>query len=195
MKDIAVQALQQSAQVLDQLIHNQQALTTLTQAAESLATGLGQGRKVYSCGNGGSFCDAAHFAEELSGRFRRNRRPLPAMAISDGSHMTCTANDFGYEHVFSRFLEAHIQTGDHCLLISTSGKSPNILNAAKVARAAGAKVISLTGQEASPLSEMSDYDICTPAGQWSDRVQELHIKCIHILVEMVEYKLNMNKEA
>ncbi|MFK7873877.1 MAG: SIS domain-containing protein [Oligoflexales bacterium] len=192
MKNIALSALQQGAQALDALMKNEHTLDTLVAAAKSLSQSLELGHKVYSCGNGGSFCDAAHFAEELSGRFRQDRKALAAMAISDGAHISCAANDFGYENVYSRFLEAHAQPGDHCLLISTSGRSPNIINAAKAAKASGATVISLTGKKASPLSELSDFDICTPGGQWADRVQELHIKCIHILIEMVETTLNLH---
>ena len=145
--------------------------------------------RVLSCGNGGSLCDAMHFAEELSGRFRRDRRALSAMAASDPSHLTCVANDFGYDQVFSRFVEAHGRRNDTLLAITTSGRSPNVLAAAVRARAIGMHVIGLSGKRDSPLASLVDVEICTPAGTFSDRVQELHIKVIHLLVEIVERAL------
>ncbi len=131
-------------------------------------------------------CDAMHFAEELTGRYRKNRRGYPAVAISDPSHLTCTANDFGYDYIFSRYLESHGNPGDCLLAISTSGKSPNVLKAAETARFSGIKVIALTGKAGSEMESCSDVCICTPGGSFADRVQELHIKVIHILIEMVE---------
>jgi D-sedoheptulose 7-phosphate isomerase len=149
-----------------------------------------QGGKVMSCGNGGSMCDAMHFAEELSGKFRTERQALPAIAISDPAHLTCAGNDFGFETVFSRFVEAHGKKGDVLLAISTSGKSPNILRAATEARNRGVRVIALTGKSPSQLSELADIEICTPGlTAYSDRIQELHIKVIHILIELVEQAL------
>jgi D-sedoheptulose 7-phosphate isomerase len=130
-----------------------------------------------------------HFAEELSGRFRDDRRGLPATAISDASHLSCVANDFGYEYVFSRYIESHGRGGDVLLAISTSGTSKNIVTAARAAKELGLAVISLTGKPGSTVGQLADIDICTPAGRYSDRVQELHIKVIHILVEMVERSL------
>lgn len=131
-------------------------------------------------------CDAMHFAEELSGRFRNDRPALAALAISDVGHMTCVANDYGYEYVFSRYLEAHGQQGDFLLAISTSGKSRSILNAVEVAHNRGMRVIGLHGRRGSPLDDASDYSICTPGGAYADRVQELHIKVVHILIEIIE---------
>lgn len=131
-------------------------------------------------------CDAMHFAEELTGRFRKNRKAYPAIAINDPSHLTCVANDFGYDYVFSRYLEGHGSKGDVLIAISTSGSSPTILNAAETAKDHGIKVISLTGKINSELKELSDIHICTPGGQFADRVQELHIKVLHILIEMIE---------
>jgi D-sedoheptulose 7-phosphate isomerase len=134
-------------------------------------------------------CDAMHFAEELSGRYRKNRRPLAASAISDPGYLTCTANDFGYEEVFARYLLAHGRAGDCLLAISTSGASPNVIAAAKAARDLGITCIGLTGRRESALGREVDLEICTPAGQFADRVQELHIKVIHILIELVERRL------
>ena len=134
-------------------------------------------------------CDAIHFAEELSGRFRKNRRALAAAAISDPGHLTCTANDFGYDQVFARYLEAHASKGDVLVGITTSGASPNVLAAADRARTLGAHVIGLTGRPGSAMAGRCDVEICTPGGEFSDRAQELHIKVIHILIELVERNL------
>jgi len=146
--------------------------------------------KVMSCGNGGSLCDAMHFAEEMTGRYRSNRRPYAALAISDASHMACVGNDYGYEEVFSRYVEAHGRKGDVLLAITTSGTSRNIVKAAEVARRKGVKVVALTGRDETPITELADVSIVTPAGRWADRVQELHIKCIHILIELIERRLD-----
>ena len=134
-------------------------------------------------------CDAMHFAEELSGRYRLHRKGLPAASISDPSHLSCVGNDYGYDRVFARYLEAHGSEGDCLLAISTSGTSANVLAAADYAKHHGIHIIALTGRHGSRLSELSDTDICTPAGQYADRVQELHIKVIHILIELVEREL------
>jgi len=182
-------SLQEARDSLDMLIENRAALERIERAARLLLSAFGSGNRVFSCGNGGSMSDAIHFAEELSGRYRLNRKGLPAMAISDVGHLTCVANDFGYDHVFSRFLESHARANDVLLAISTSGKSPNILKAAETARALGVKVIALTGNPDSQLGKFADIDICTPGGNFADRVQELHIKVIHILIELVERTL------
>ena len=160
---------------------------TIAAAGAALCECLNGGGRIFSCGNGGSMCDAMHFAEELSGRFRSDRPALGATAISDPSHLTCAANDYGFESVFSRYVEGHGREGDVLLGISTSGASANILRAAEAAKARGMRVISLTGKRGSALGALADFDLCTPGGtRWSDRVQELHIKVIHILIEIVE---------
>jgi D-sedoheptulose 7-phosphate isomerase len=133
--------------------------------------------------------DAVHFAEELTGRFWENRRGLPAQAISDVGHLSCVANDFGYEQVFSRYLQSHGRAGDCLFAITTSGSSANVLNAAAAAKDLGMKVISLTGQQSTQLESLSDICVATPAGAFADRVQELHIKVIHILLELIERRL------
>jgi len=133
--------------------------------------------------------DAMHFAEELSGRFRNDRPPIAAAAISDPGHITCTANDYGFAHIFSRYLEAFGRQGDVLLAISTSGNSENVLNAAKVARDKGMKVIGLTGKDGGNLAQLCDVEIRAPHSEYSDRVQEIHIKVIHILVMLVERHL------
>jgi D-sedoheptulose 7-phosphate isomerase len=174
---------------LDALRENAAALGAIAAAGRALAETLGHGGRVFSCGNGGSMCDAMHFAEELSGRYRDDRRALAAVAISDPGHLTCVANDYGYEAVFSRYLEAHGRNGDCLLAISTSGASRNVLAAAAAAKAQGMTVVALTGRPGVPLAEGADIAICTPAGRYADRVQELHIKVIHILIALIERAL------
>lgn len=159
---------------------------TLEKTARLMADAIRLGGKIISCGNGGSCCDAMHFAEELTGRYRDNRRALPAIAIADPSHLTCVANDFGYEDVFSRYVEGLGRPGDVLLGISTSGTSKNVLKAAKAAREKGMKIVVLCGHKHTELTELADIAIHTPEFPHSDRVQELHIKCIHILIEAIE---------
>ncbi len=182
------QALEQSLHALQQLMANQTALDSIEHAATLLIHTFENGGRVYACGNGGSMSDAMHFAEELTGRFRSNRAGLPAQAISDVGHLTCVANDFGYDQVFSRYLQAHGRTGDCLFAISTSGKSANIVNAAVAAKDLGMTVVALTGRDHSELSVLADVSIATPAGKFADRAQELHIKVIHILIELIERK-------
>jgi D-sedoheptulose 7-phosphate isomerase len=147
---------------------------------------LENGGKLMSCGNGGSMCDAMHFAEEWTGRFRGNRSALPAIAFSDPSQLTCIANDFGYEEVFARSVEAYGQKGDLFVAISTSGNSPNILRATKVARERGITVVGLLGKGGGKLRELVDIPIIVPLAETSDRIQEVHIKVLHIAIEAVE---------
>lgn len=186
---VITDTLREARSAIDALLANERTLAAIAEAGRVLTASLAQGGRVYSCGNGGSMCDAMHFAEELSGRFRLDRKPLAAVAISDPGHMTCVANDFGYEAVFSRYIEAHGRRGDCLLAISTSGKSPNVLAAARAAAAQGVKVIAMTGRVGAPLSELADIEICTPVGRFADRVQELHIKIVHILIELIEREL------
>ena len=183
------QTLVEARSALDALLANPTTLNAIDQAGTCLADLFERGGRVFSCGNGGSMCDAMHFAEELSGRYRGNRKALAAVAISDAGYMSCVANDYGYEHVFSRYLEAHARRGDVLVAISTSGTSGNVLAAVRVAQEMGMTVIGLSGRPGATLSTLADIDICTPGGQFADRVQELHIKVIHILIESVERRL------
>lgn len=146
-------------------------------------------KKIISCGNGGSMCDAMHFAEELSGRYRENRRALPAISIADPSHISCVSNDFGYASVFSRYLEALGNKGDVLLAISTSGNSENVIKAIEIAKIKGMKVIGLTGKNGGKMAEMCDIEIRAPFSEYADRAQEIHIKVIHCLIDFVESKL------
>lgn len=182
-------ALSESADALQALRADRAALAAIARAAALIVDAFGRGGRVFSCGNGGSMCDAMHLAEELSGRFRGDRKGLPATAISDPGHLSCVANDFGYEAVFARYLESHTRAGDVLAAISTSGTSKNVLAAARSARELGMQVVALTGRRESALAALADCEICTPAGRYADRVQELHIKVIHILIELIERDL------
>lgn len=181
--------MDEAARALDALRRNDVALTAVAKAADLMVSSLRQGGCLYSCGNGGSMCDAMHFAEELTGRYRKDRPAVRAISISDASHISCVGNDYGYEYIFSRYLEAHGRPGDVLLAISTSGSSKNVKRAVEAARDQGMKVISLTGQPGSLIGSLADVDVCTPGGQYADRVQELHIKVIHTLMELIERDL------
>ena len=158
-------------------------------AAQTMVTALRSGKKIMSCGNGGSMCDAMHFAEELSGRYRDDRPGIAALSISDPSHLSCVANDFGYAFVFSRYVESLGQEGDVLLAISTSGNSENILNAIQAAQKKGMKVIGLTGKSGGKMAELCDVEIRAPHSSFADRAQEIHIKVIHTLIDRIETAL------
>ncbi|MGB1239424.1 MAG: D-sedoheptulose-7-phosphate isomerase [Pseudomonadales bacterium] len=183
------EALEQSRAMLDNFINTAANTAQLERASQLLIERLRAGNSIYSCGNGGSMSDAMHFAEELSGRYRNSRPALSATAISDPGHITCVANDFGYEYIFSRYLEACAKQGDCLLAISTSGSSKNVIKAAQYARENGILVIGLTGKTGSALGEICDIDISVGASDYADRIQEMHIKVIHILIEQVERAL------
>jgi D-sedoheptulose 7-phosphate isomerase len=189
LKDHIRASLAEAKAALDNLIANDATLDAVARAAALLIATFRVRSRVYSCGNGGSMSDAMHFAEELTARYRHDRPGLPAIAISDPGHLTCVGNDMGYEDVFSRFIDAHGREGDVLLAISTSGKSPNVLKAARSAKALGMRVIALTGKAGAPLDALADIVICTPGGAYADRAQELHIKVIHILIELIEREL------
>jgi D-sedoheptulose 7-phosphate isomerase len=182
-------ALQEASDSLGRLQADSAMLDRIARAGTLLADTFVAGGRAYSCGNGGSMCDAMHFAEELTGRFRDNRPGYAALAIGDASHLTCVGNDYGYEQVFARFIQAHGRKGDVLLAISTSGTSKNVVAAATVAKTLGMRIIALTGRAATPLADLADIAIVTPGGKYADRVQELHIKVIHILIELVERRL------
>ncbi len=188
-------SLEEARRALDNFIANEQTLKNIERAAELLVESFENKGKAFSCGNGGSMCDAMHFAEELTGRYRKNRPGIAAVSISDASHISCVANDFGYDYIFSRYVESHGRAGDVLIAISTSGKSPNVIKAAEAARALGVKVVALTGKPGSALEALADVCICAPGGDFADRVQELHIKVLHILIELVERKLSPGNYA
>jgi D-sedoheptulose 7-phosphate isomerase len=189
MKDRIKNSLEEARRALEHLLADEETLDQIDAAAAGLVTCFEHGGRVFSCGNGGSMCDAAHFAEELTGRYRKNRPGFAAIAINDPSHITCVGNDFGFDTIFSRYIESHGRMGDVLLALSTSGKSPNILKAMAAAEKLGMITIALIGAAESPLAMLADIAICTPAGDFADRVQELHIKVLHILIELVERQL------
>jgi D-sedoheptulose 7-phosphate isomerase len=158
----------------------------IAQGIALMHAALANGHKIMSCGNGGSMCDAMHFAEELSGRYRNNRPALAAVSISDPSHLSCVANDYGYDFVFSRYVEGLGQTGDVLLGISTSGNSKNVLLAVEAAKAKGIHTIVLTGKDGGQLAGLADLEIRAPFSSYADRAQEIHIKVIHSFILGIE---------
>ncbi|KPD01826.1 D-sedoheptulose 7-phosphate isomerase [Moellerella wisconsensis] len=188
-QDLIRGELNEAAETLTQFLSDDKNIDAIQQAAILLADSFKAGGKVLSCGNGGSHCDAMHFAEELTGRYRENRPGYPAIAISDVSHLSCVSNDFGYEYVFSRFLEAVGKEGDVLLGISTSGNSGNIIKAIEAAREKGMKVITLTGKDGGKMAGSADIEIRVPHFGYADRIQEIHIKVIHILIQLIEKEM------
>ncbi|MDR2009844.1 MAG: D-sedoheptulose 7-phosphate isomerase [Bacteroidales bacterium] len=177
---------EEAIKVLQEFLENEVNLKNIETAGAIMANAIKNGGKIFSCGNGGSMCDAMHFAEELTGSFREKRKAIPAIAISDPAHITCTANDFGWNYVFSRYIEALGKKEDVLLAISTSGNSANIIEAAKTAGERGMKIVALTGKDGGLLKNMCDVEIRSPQSKYSDRVQEIHIKVIHSLIEYIE---------
>ncbi|EMK2661392.1 D-sedoheptulose 7-phosphate isomerase [Providencia stuartii] len=188
-QDLIRGELSEAADTLAKFLSDDANIQAIEQAAVLLADSFKAGGKVLSCGNGGSHCDAMHFAEELTGRYRENRSGYPAIAISDVSHLSCVSNDFGYEYVFSRFIEAVGKEGDVLLGISTSGNSGNIIKAISAAREKGMKVITLTGKDGGKMAGSADIEIRVPHFGYADRIQEIHIKVIHILIQLIEKEM------
>ena len=181
----------EEAQLILSQFQNTENFEKIETAIEMMCTALKAGNKIISCGNGGSMCDAMHFAEELSGRFRNNRRGLAAVSISDPSHISCVANDFGYDFVFSRYIEALGQSGDVLLGISTSGSSKNVILAVEEAKKKGMKTLVLTGKDGGKLAELADLEIRAPYSEFADRAQEIHIKVIHNFILGIELNLGL----
>ncbi|MEX1198068.1 MAG: SIS domain-containing protein [Pseudohongiellaceae bacterium] len=186
MQDIVIGTLTEARTFLDAFIRDEQRVQSVREAADVLIRTFKSGQAVYSCGNGGSMSDAMHFAEELTGRYRLSRQALAATAISDPGHLSCVANDFGYEQVFSRYLEGRGRPGDCLLAISTSGTSANVIRAAEFAMDNHMAVITLTGAPGSALGKLASVDISVGHSEFADRIQEMHIKIIHLLIEQVE---------
>lgn len=190
MKDIIQANLLEAQQVLNQFFNDPAKISSIEDAATCLVAALKQGKKIISCGNGGSHCDAMHFAEELSGRYRENRPALAAIAISDPSHISCVSNDFGYNYVFSRFIEGLGNAGDVLFGISTSGNSANIIEAVKAAQAKGMAVVLLTGKDGGQLAAYKNvFEVRVDHFGYADRIQEIHIKVIHILIQLIEKEM------
>jgi D-sedoheptulose 7-phosphate isomerase len=189
MTQTILEELKQAQQTLANFMADPANITAIEKAATAMSDAVAAGGKILSCGNGGSMCDAMHFAEELTGRYRNNRQAIPAISISDVSHMSCVGNDYGYDYVFSRYIEALGNKGDVLLAISTSGNSANVLKAAEAAKAKGMIVVGLTGKDGGKLAPLCDAEVRVPHMGYADRVQEIHIKVIHILILLIEEQL------
>ncbi|WP_159468484.1 D-sedoheptulose 7-phosphate isomerase [Dyadobacter sp. 3J3] len=185
-QDIISQELREAQTVLDTFLSDPVQIEKIEKAASLMADAIKNNHKIISCGNGGSHCDAMHFAEELTGRYRDNRRAMPAIAISDVSHISCVSNDFGFEYVFSRFVEGLGQEGDVLLGLSTSGNSANIIRAVEAAKEKGMKVVIMSGKDGGKLAGIADVEIRVPHFGYADRIQEIHIKVIHIFMLLIE---------
>lgn len=191
LKEQIKQQFEEASEILN-AFQTEENFNKIEKAVLMMSEALKNGNKIISCGNGGSMCDAMHFAEELSGRFRENRKGLAAISISDPSHITCVANDFGFDYIFSRYLEAVGQAGDVLLGISTSGNSKNVILAVDKAKELGIKTIILTGKDGGKLTDLADLEIRAPYSSYADRAQEIHIKIIHNLILGIERELICN---
>jgi D-sedoheptulose 7-phosphate isomerase len=187
--DRIIHSLNEARNLLEKMIADKTFIQSISRAASLMTNSLKINAKIISCGNGGSMADAMHFAEEMTGKFRDERPSIPAIAISDPSHITCAANDYGFGAIFSRFIESMGNENDILFAISTSGNSENIIRAAETARSRSMKIIALTGKDGGKLSSLSDVEIRIPHFGYSDRIQEMHIKVIHIIIELVEAEL------
>lgn len=185
MEQILKQAFLDAYVVLGDFIKDEKNFQTIGKIAEELAEAYKNGKKSLIAGNGGSNCDAMHFAEEFTGRFRKDRKALPSLSISDSSHITCVGNDYGFDAIFSKGVEAFGQEGDFFFGLSTSGNSANIIEAVKAAKERGLKTVSLLGKDGGKLKGMCDYEFIIQA-KTSDRVQEVHMMILHIIIEGVE---------
>lgn len=188
-QDLIRNELTEAADVLQKFLSDDNNIAQIEAAAKMIADSFKQDGKVLSCGNGGSHCDAMHFAEELTGRYRDNRPGYAGIAISDPSHLSCVSNDFGYDYVFSRYVEAVGRKGDVLFGLSTSGNSGNILKAIEAAKAKGMKTIALTGKDGGKMAGLADIEIRVPHFGYADRIQEVHIKIIHIIIQLIEKEM------
>ncbi|MBR9875143.1 D-sedoheptulose 7-phosphate isomerase [Vibrio sp. J1-1] len=188
-QDLIKSELNEAAEVLNKFLNDDHNIAQIEAAAKMIADSFKQEGKVLSCGNGGSHCDAMHFAEELTGRYRDNRPGYAGIAISDPSHLSCVSNDFGYDFVFSRYVEAVGRKGDVLFGLSTSGNSGNILKAIEAAKAKGIKTIALTGKDGGKMAGLADVEIRVPHFGYADRIQEVHIKIIHIVIQLIEKEM------
>lgn len=186
--DFIKSSLHETELTLRRFISNEENIELIHQAINLFVSSFKNDGHIFSCGNGGSMCDSLHFAEELTGRYRKDRRPLPATGISEAGHITCISNDFGFDHIFSRFVEAWGKKNDSLLAISTSGHSKNVINAVEVAKKKGMKIVGLLGKSGGELKHLVDVPIIVDS-QITDRIQEIHIKCIHIFIEGIERNL------
>jgi D-sedoheptulose 7-phosphate isomerase len=177
--------LSDAKKCLEEFISSKQSLELCSKFSEMLTQTVQGGGNVFTCGNGGSHCDSMHFAEELTGRYRKDRKPMGALALGDASHITCVANDFGFEYIFSRQLEGLGRKGDLLIGLSTSGNSKNVINAFETAKSKGIKSVALLGKDGGQLKSKADLAILVP-GRTADRIQEMHIKLLHTVIETLE---------
>jgi D-sedoheptulose 7-phosphate isomerase len=195
IKQSVLNELNEAQNVLASFLSNAENISLIEQAAIVMVDAVKDGNKIISCGNGGSHCDAMHFAEELTGRYRNNREPLAAIAISDPSYLSCVGNDYGYDQVFSRFITGLGKPGDVLLAISTSGQSESIVKAIIAAKQKGMTIIVLTGKDGGKLKGTGDIEICIKHFGYADRIQEMHIKIIHIMIMLIEKQLGVDQIA
>lgn len=184
---------QEAMQTLQRFMEDAEQMNNIDRAAQAMIQAIKTDGKILSCGNGGSHCDAMHFAEELTGRYRDNRPGIAAIAISDVSHISCVGNDYGYDQIFSRYIEAVGRKGDVLLAISTSGNSANVVKAIEAAKAKGMTVVGLTGKDGGKMASLIDIEIRAPHAPFADRAQEIHIKVIHSLIDSIEVGLDYAK--
>jgi len=175
--------------VLDAFLSDENNFHKISQCVNVISDSFKSGGKILSCGNGGSHCDSMHFAEELTGRYKHNRPALPAISISDSSHITCVGNDYGYDFIFSRYVQAHGKPGDVLLGISTSGNSENVYQAMLEAKKIGMTIIGLTGKDGGKIKDLCDIEVRAPKSDFADRAQEIHIKVIHSIIDGIEQEL------
>ncbi|MEQ8530995.1 MAG: D-sedoheptulose 7-phosphate isomerase [Imperialibacter sp.] len=189
MKELIEHELKEAHQLLEKFLSDPATAQSIEKAADLMVKSILEGKKIISCGNGGSMSDAMHFAEELSGRYRGNRPSIPAVSISDPTHITCVGNDYGFDYIFSRYVEGLGQSGDVLLGISTSGNSKNVIEAVSKAKEKGLRIVLLTGKDGGKLANAGDVEIRVPYFGFADRIQEVHIKVIHIFILLIEKKL------
>ena len=187
-KQVWLNCFSEAQKTLEQFMNDPAQIQKCLQFTDMLITTFKNNGTVFTCGNGGSHCDAMHFAEEFTGRYRKDRRPLGALALGDASHVTCVSNDYGFKHIFSRQVEGLGRAGDILVGLSTSGNSENVIMAVEAAKKKGMKTIGLLGRDGGKLKDMVDLAIVVPA-QTSDRIQEIHIKLIHTVIETVEREI------
>ncbi len=188
MSDFIVNALKDSQEALNTFVSNPKNIESIDKAINQFVDSIKLDGRILACGNGGSMCDSMHFVEELTGRYRKDRDPISAMSMGDPGHLTCVANDYGYKHVFDRYVQAWGRKGDTLLAISTSGNSENVILATQMAKSKGMKVVGLLGKDGGKLKDLVDVPLIVDC-KVTDRIQEIHIKLIHIFIEGIERQI------
>ncbi|RAP29460.1 D-sedoheptulose 7-phosphate isomerase [Candidatus Marinamargulisbacteria bacterium SCGC AG-343-D04] len=186
--DTIKQSLLDARACVDSVLNDESMLSTIDRCSALVAHAFLDNKKVIICGNGGSACDAMHFSEEFTGRFKKDRKALPVISLTDPSFLTCVANDYGYDHVFQRGVEAYGQSDDVFIGISTSGNSKNVLNAFIAAKELGLKTVSFLGKDGGVIKGFADYEFSVSSPD-TERIQEVHMLLLHIMIEQVERRL------